>query len=267
MRILALDASTEVCAAAIGDGTAWLERADLAGQRHSELLLPMVRALLTEARLELADLDGIAFGAGPGSFTGLRIACGVAQGLALGANLPMIGVATLEAMAETARRRNASTRVIAALDARMHEVYFAAYEHDGARWCARVAPSVVAPVSAFLPGGEGWSGAGNGFAAYPALRERFGGVLVSCDESVLPTAVAVGALALPRFAAGEGIPARDAAPLYVRHRVALAAGYSAAVGAADGIIVAYGVLLIAPGEVQLLNLTVAPETRRLGIGR
>src|SRR5208282_3173837 len=125
MRILALDASTDVCAVALGDGVSWTGRAESAGQRHSELLLPMVRELLSEARLELADLHGIAFGAGPGSFTGLRIACGVAQGLALGANLPVIGVATLEAMAESARSRRGCARVIAALDARMHEVYFA----------------------------------------------------------------------------------------------------------------------------------------------
>jgi tRNA threonylcarbamoyladenosine biosynthesis protein TsaB len=221
MRILALDASTDVCAAALGDGATWGERAAAAGQRHSELLLPMVRQLLGEARLELRDLDGIAFGAGPGSFTGLRIACGVAQGLALGADLPLIGVATLEAMAETVRMRTGCTRVIAALDARMHEIYFAAYEHDGARWCERVTPSVVAPGEAAIPAGEGWSGVGNGFAAYPALREHLAGALGSCDEGVLPTAVAIGVLSLPRFAAGEGVAARDAAPLYVRHRVAL----------------------------------------------
>src|SRR5258708_15314143 len=99
MRILAFDASTEICAVALGDGARWAERVEHAGQRHSELLLPMIRALLTEAGLALADLDGIAFGAGPGSFTGLRIACGVAQGLAFGADLPLAGVATLGAMA------------------------------------------------------------------------------------------------------------------------------------------------------------------------
>ncbi len=221
MRILALDASTDVCAAALGDGVSWVERAEVARQRHSELLLPMIRALLAEARHKLTDLDGIAFGAGPGSFTGLRIACGVAQGLALGANLPMIGIATLEAMAETARRQSGCARVIAALDARMHEVYFAVYEHDGTRWRVRVAPGVATPSAVPLPEGEGWSGVGNGFAAYPALREHLAGVLASCDEGTLPTAVAIGSLALPRLAAGEGIPARDATPLYVRHRVAL----------------------------------------------
>jgi tRNA threonylcarbamoyladenosine biosynthesis protein TsaB len=221
MRVLALDASTTVCTAALGDGASWSERMETAGQRHSELLLPMVRALLRQARLELSELDGIAFGAGPGSFTGLRIACGVAQGLALGANLPVVGVATLEAMAETLRSQTAYTRVIATLDARMQEVYFAAYEHDGTSWSARIPPCVVAPADAPLPEGAGWSGVGNGFAAYPTLGDRLAGVLTSCDEAIGPTAVAIGALALPRFAAGEGMPARDAAPLYVRHRVAL----------------------------------------------
>jgi tRNA threonylcarbamoyladenosine biosynthesis protein TsaB len=228
MRILALDASTEVCAAALGDGARWGERAEVAGQRHSELLLPMVRALLTEARLELPDLDGIAFGAGPGSFTGLRIACGVAQGLALGANLPVVGVGTLEAMAETARMRTGCTRVIAALDARMQEIYIAAYEHDGARWRERIAPTVVKPGEAPLPEGEGWTAAGNGFVAYPALRERLAGALTSFADGILPAAVAIGNLALPRFVAGEGVPAREAAPLYVRHRVALTSAERAA---------------------------------------
>ena len=119
MQILALDTSTEVCAVALGDGLTWHERAIVAGQRHSELLLPMIRAMLAERGVTLKQLDGIAFGAGPGSFTGLRIACGVAQGLALGARLPVVGVSTLEALAETRRDQAAGDRVIAALDARM----------------------------------------------------------------------------------------------------------------------------------------------------
>jgi tRNA threonylcarbamoyladenosine biosynthesis protein TsaB len=228
MHILALDASTEICAVALGDGETWSERADHAGQRHSELMLPMIRALLDEAGLDLAALGGIAFGGGPGSFTGLRIACGVAQGLALGADLPVLGISTLEAIAETARSRRRWTRVIAALDARMREVYLGAYEHDGARWRAVLDPTVVPPGEAPLPSGSAWTGAGNGFAAYPALRQRFGVALAGCDENIPPAAAAVGALALPRFVAGEGVPARDAAPFYVRQRVALTSAERAA---------------------------------------
>ena len=220
MRILAIDASSEICALALGEGERWVERSVVAEQRHSELLLPMIRSLLDECGCTLDDVDGIAFGAGPGSFTGLRLACGVAQGLALGAGLPLVGVSTLEALAETARRRNGAIRVIAALDARMREVYVAAYQHDGERWQEVLAPQVTDPASAPLPAGSGWAGVGSGFGAYPALRERCVALLASCDDSVTPAAAAIGVLASPRFAAGEGIAARDAAPCYVRHKVA-----------------------------------------------
>src|SRR6202165_6232959 len=130
MQILALDTSTEVCAVALGDGVTWQEKSELAGQRHSALLLPMIRAILAECGVTLKQIDGIAFGAGPGSFTGLRTACGVAQGLALGAALPGVGVSTLEAIAQTRRELAGGDRIIAALDARMREVYVAAYDHD-----------------------------------------------------------------------------------------------------------------------------------------
>ena len=180
----------------------------------------MIRAVLDEAGLRLADLDGIAFGAGPGSFTGLRIACGVAQGLAFGANLPLVGISTLEAIAETSRTAHRWTRVVTGLDARMQEVYFAAYEYAGDRWHAHIEPCVIKPDAAPLLEGS-WCGAGNGFAVYPLLRERMSNALLTCDALISPTALAIGTLAQSRFAAGEGVAARDAAPLYVRQRVAL----------------------------------------------
>ena len=228
MRIIALDASTELCTAALGDGTVWHERAEHAGQRHSELLLPMVRELVAEARIALSDVGGIAFGAGPGSFTGLRIACGVAQGLAFGAGLTVVGISTLEAMAEAARVQHGATRVVAALDARMREIYIAAYEYDGARWREVFEPVAIDPRVAPLPPGRGWAGVGAGFAAYPQLGQRLDPVLGSRDERIFPNAVAIGTLALPRFLAGEGVHARDAVPMYVRQRVALTAAERAA---------------------------------------
>jgi tRNA threonylcarbamoyladenosine biosynthesis protein TsaB len=151
----------------------------------------------------------------------LRIACGVAQGLALGTGLPLIGVSTLEALAETALEQRAASRVIAALDARAQEVYIAAYRHDGVRWHETVAPAVIGPATATLPEDGGWTGVGSGFAAYPALRERCLPALLSCEPIFAPTATAIGTLALPRFAAGEGVAARDASPIYLRHKVAL----------------------------------------------
>jgi tRNA threonylcarbamoyladenosine biosynthesis protein TsaB len=221
MRILAIDTSTETCAVALGDGRAWDERSLVAGHRHSDLLLPMIRGLLDDHGATLAQLDGVAFGAGPGAFTGLRIACGVAQGLALGAGLQVIGVSTLEALAETARQRHGAGKVIAALDARAQEIYVAAYRHDGVRWHQAVAPAVIGPAAVTLPDGGGWTGVGSGFAAYPALRERCLPVLASCEPTLFPTATAIGTLALPRLAGGEGVAARDAAPIYLRHKVAL----------------------------------------------
>ena len=111
--------------------------------------------------------------------------------------------------------------MIATLDARMREIYWATYEYADGHWCERVAPTVVAPDDVVLPPGPGWSGVGNGFAAYPALRQRLATVLATCSEDITPTATAIGTLALPRLEAGLGVPARDATPLYVRHRVAL----------------------------------------------
>jgi tRNA threonylcarbamoyladenosine biosynthesis protein TsaB len=228
MRILSLDASTDICSVALGGEEGFVERSAVAGQRHSELLLPMIQALLAGAETAVGDLDGIAFGSGPGSFTGLRIACGVAQGLALGVGLPVIGIPTLEAMAEVARLRGGGDRVLAALDARMHEVYIAAFEYEGASWRARVAPAVIAAELAPLPPGSNWFGAGGGFEAYPALRARLDSVLIGFDAAIAPAASAIGALALPGFAAGKGVDARCAAPLYVRHRVALTTAERAA---------------------------------------
>ncbi|MDP1939061.1 MAG: tRNA (adenosine(37)-N6)-threonylcarbamoyltransferase complex dimerization subunit type 1 TsaB, partial [Gallionella sp.] len=115
MKVLALETSTEYCSVALWQDGAVLEHCERVGQKHSELLVPMLDAVLREAGCAIRDMDGIAYGSGPGSFTGVRIACGVTQGLAFGASLPVAGVCTLQALAEASGRQ----RVIAALDARM----------------------------------------------------------------------------------------------------------------------------------------------------
>jgi len=220
MRILALDTSTEWCSAAIGDGAEWRVREAHAGSLHSEYLLPIVRELLVDTGLALAQLDGIAFGAGPGSFTGIRVGCGVAQGLAFGCGLPVLPVSTLEAMAQEARRVRGWPRVFACLDARMREVYAAAYAATGEGWHALMEPRVAAPDDLAMP--PDWvdvGGAGNGFAAYPTLAARWG--LARVDADLRPSSRAIGELALPRLAAGHGVAAADALPTYIRHRVAL----------------------------------------------
>ena len=211
MKFAAFETSTEWCSVALwrdGELSAIEQRA---ANRHGELALPMLARLLAAAGLKAADLEAIAFGAGPGSFTGLRIACGIAQGLAFARGLPVLGVSSLEAMAEEC----GAPRVVACLDARMGEVYYSALEKRGARWAELVPAQCVAPAAAPRPPGEGWVGCGNGFAAYGTMGLR------SVYPEIHPGAAAVARLAAPRLAAGEGMDAARAAPNYLRDKVAL----------------------------------------------
>lgn len=205
MRFAAIETSTEWCSVALwSDGEiAALERR--AGNRHSELALPMLEELLKGSSIE-----AVAFGAGPGAFTGLRIACALAQGLAFARNLPVIGVSTLEALAQ----ESGAARVVACIDARMSEVYYAALEKRAGRWHEVIAAQCVAPKSAPRPPGEGWVGCGNGFAVYGSMG------MSRVFPDVHPTALAVAQLAAPRFAAGEGVDAAQALPVYLRDKVA-----------------------------------------------
>ena len=218
MNILAIETSTEYCSAALWCDGALSTRCELAGQKHSQMLMPMADELLREAGLKLAQLDGIAFGMGPGSFTGVRIACGVAQGLALGADLPVVGICTLQALAEASGQE----RVIAALDARMGEIYHAAYEKRGEAWVAVCEPNLCAPQDAPVPDESGWFGIGSGFMAHhDTLRTRYLGRLGGMDSQAVPQAAAIVRLAAPQFAAGQGVDAALAAPFYLRDKVAL----------------------------------------------
>jgi len=218
LKILALDTSTDYCSVALWrDGTVDA-REILAGQRHSELLLPMVDALLGRHSLRIKDLDGIAFGQGPGSFTGLRIGCGVTQGLALGAGLPVVGVGTLLAMAEAAQ----AGRAVCCLDARMGEIYHAAYAKTGAGWQAVHAPNLCAPADAPPLTAGAWTGCGSGFAAHgPALKQRYAGQLSAIMPEVFPHARDIARLAAREFKAGRAVPAEQAVPVYIRDKVAL----------------------------------------------
>ena len=205
MRFAAIETSTEWCSVALwSDGEiAALERR--AGNRHSELALPMLQELLKGSSIE-----AVAFGAGPGAFTGLRIACALAQGLAFARNLPVIGISTLEALAQ----ESGAARVVACIDARMREVYYAALEKRAGRWHEVIAAQCVAPNSAPRPPGEGWVGCGNGFAVYGNMG------MSRVFPDLHPTALAVAQLAAPRFAAGEGLDAAQALPVYLRDKVA-----------------------------------------------
>ncbi len=222
MNILALETSTRRLSVALVTGNDLLERAEDLPNGGSERVLPWVTELLAGADLAPADLDGVAFGAGPGSFTGLRLACGIAQGLAWGLELPVLPVGTLEALSRAAFDAGAGERIFACLDARMNEVYAAAYDMRDGIPVAVVPPAVSAAAAVAQPPDGGWAGCGDGFAAWPAeLAARLAGCLAAVRADLFPTAAAVARLALPRFAAGEGVAAESAAPVYVRDKVAL----------------------------------------------
>jgi tRNA threonylcarbamoyladenosine biosynthesis protein TsaB len=218
MNLLALDTSTEVLSLALQLGDKTFTHSQIAGNASSQLILPQIQALLDSANVQLTDLDGIAFGAGPGAFTGVRIACGVAQGLGFGANLPVVGINTLLALAEA----TGEPRVIACLDARMGEIYHAAFEKVNGTWQEVSATQVCKPEAAPHHLLGNWVGAGSGWAAYgEILGHIYGEHLIKMIPEITPTAEAILQLSLPTFAAGLAKPASEAAPIYIRNRVAL----------------------------------------------
>ncbi len=217
MKILAIETSTENCSLAL-----WLEgelvvRAVHAEQRHSQVILPMLQTLLAEAELGLAQLDCIAFGAGPGSFTGLRIACGIAQGLAFGANLPVVAVSNLLALAEGANRPN----VIAVLDARMGEIYHAVYQKKADQWQELSPPMLCLPQVAPDVAGNNWVGAGSGFLAHSeSLAQRYSGRLIETMANAIPHAREIAIIGVSQFLSGQAKAAEHAHPIYIRDKVA-----------------------------------------------
>jgi tRNA threonylcarbamoyladenosine biosynthesis protein TsaB len=178
----------------------------------------MVEELLGEAGVSLAALHAIAFGSGPGSFTGLRIACGVAQGLAFAVGLPVVTVTSLLALAKA----SGADRVISCLDARMGEVYFAAYRRESEEWRCIQDPGLYQPSAVPMVEGDGWTGVGSGFAVHgAALAARYQGRLLAQRPDVHPSARDIAVLAARRYALGLVLPPEQAVPLYLRDRVAL----------------------------------------------
>jgi tRNA threonylcarbamoyladenosine biosynthesis protein TsaB len=215
MKLLAFDTSTETLSIAVsaGPGAPVLEHTAAGGAQASAALIPAIQDLLARAGLALEALDAIAFGRGPGSFTGLRTAAAVAQGLGFGAGVPVLPVDTLLAVAEEAHGQRGVTRVVAMLDARMDEVYFAAYERLDGQWLTRQPPALGRPEGAAVP--PGWALAGN-------VLDLHGPRLAATGERIaaLPTARALLRLAPQMLAAGPSHAAAQALPLYIRDKVA-----------------------------------------------
>ena len=213
MNLLAFDTSTETLSVAVAAGSAVLEHTAAGGPQASASLIPVIEDLLARSGLALAGLDAIVFGRGPGSFTGLRTAAAVAQGLGFGAGIPVLPVDTLLAVAEEAHACSGATRVVAMLDARMGEVYFASYERKDGTWTTHRPPALGRPDQVQVP--AGWTLAGN------ALQVPGDGLPPTADRvAALPTAAALLRLAPAGLAGPAAHPAAQALPLYIRDKVA-----------------------------------------------
>ena len=217
MKLLALETATEACSAAVWvDGTV-LERYEIAPRRHAALILPMVEAVLAEAELTMHQLDAIAVGRGPGAFTGVRIAIGVAQGLAFAGDLPVVPISTLAALALGAAREMGQTRIATALDARMGEVYWGTWAVSDDRVALLGEERVCAPVLVTAPPDE-WFGVGSGWSAYAAALSQRLTVSGWLDERY-PHASDIARLAADPARRDSWMTAEQALPVYLRDRV------------------------------------------------
>lgn len=223
MRILAIDTATEACSVALWNDGTLSTHFELCPREHTQRILPMVQDILAASGASLTELDALAYGRGPGSFTGVRIGIGIAQGLALGADLPMLGVSTLATMAQGAWRKTGATRVLAAIDARMGEVYWAEYQRDdNGVWHGEETEAVLKPeqVTERLQQLSGeWVTVGTGWPAWPELGKesglalRDGDVLLPAAEDMLP-------IACQMLADGKTVTVEQAEPVYLRNNVA-----------------------------------------------
>lgn len=220
LNILAIDTSTEACSAALLINDDIAERFEVAPRGHGDLILQMVDDLLATAALKPQQLTAIAFGRGPGAFTGVRIATSVVQGIALGADLPVVPVSTLAALAQGAWRLHGHEQLLCAIDARMGEVYWGCYEIADGVAVTRSDELVCSPETAPAVNGAGWQGVGTGWSAYHApLIRRYGQQTMGCDGEALPRAQDVAWLARYDYAAGKAVSAEQALPVYLRDNV------------------------------------------------
>ncbi|MFP1728547.1 tRNA (adenosine(37)-N6)-threonylcarbamoyltransferase complex dimerization subunit type 1 TsaB [Lonsdalea quercina] len=222
-RILALDTATEACSVALWNEGEVHALFEVCPREHTQRILPMVQQILSEQGLALSDMDALAFGLGPGSFTGVRIGIGIAQGLALGADLPMIGVSTLATLAQGAFRLTGANQVLTAIDARMSEVYWAQYRRDEQGvWYGEASEAVLSPsqVQAQTSALDGeWATAGTGWQTYPDLIHPADAVLQD-SQYLLPQAEDMLPLALQHWQSGATLRVEQAQPRYLRNEVA-----------------------------------------------
>lgn len=216
--LLALDTATEACSVALLHDGKVLSHYEVIPRLHAQKLLPMIQAMLAEAGIALSAVDAIAFGRGPGAFTGVRIAIGVVQGLAFALERPVLPVSNLALLAQRALREHGVEQVAAAIDARMDEVYWGCYQQRAGEMCLLGAEAVLAPEQVSLPAGAcgDWFGAGTGWS----YADRLPVAVTAQDAGMLPHALDLLTLAEFAWARGEGIAADLAQPVYLRDKVA-----------------------------------------------
>lgn len=221
MKLLALDTSTEACSAALWIDGDVREQYALTPNDHGRHILEMVDTLFAEAGVALASMDALAFGRGPGSFTGVRIAVGVVQGLALGAELPVVPVSSLAALARGAHGEHRATAILAAIDARMNEVYWGCYRVSAEGQAEAEGEECVAPPAQVpIPATGRWRGVGSAWAAYgEELAPRLGKRLAGYDGDRFPRAADVAALAAAAYGRGAALPVDAVTPVYLRDNV------------------------------------------------
>ena len=219
--ILAIETATEACSAALLHNEQLYERYELAPQKHTSLILPMCEELMHEANINFTQINALAFGCGPGSFTGLRIAAGIIQGLAFAHQLPVIPVSTLRALAQELHRKYGVKKVLASLDARVQEIYWGEYQLDNANLMQADYPEqLVKPDNIPLPENDGWRGAGSAWSVYgEKLQNILGNKLMRIIPDVYPTAAAVILCAKQDYLAGKFVTAENALPVYLRDKV------------------------------------------------
>jgi tRNA threonylcarbamoyladenosine biosynthesis protein TsaB len=221
MNLVGIDTATESCSAALLCGDRVIERSELAPRRHAELILPMIDSLLAEARLSRRQIDGIAVGRGPGAFTGVRLAISVAQGIALGLDIPVVPVSSLAALAHDAPDEGAA--VLTVIDARMGEVYAGAFRREDDGTITPLMDEVVGRASELVfPKAKQWCVVGSGWNVYhDALAARLPAPPRFADGARYPQARSIVQLARAQFVAGHGVSPEYALPVYLRDKVAL----------------------------------------------
>jgi tRNA threonylcarbamoyladenosine biosynthesis protein TsaB len=221
MKLLALDTSTEACSCALWVNGILTERTALALRQHAELILPMIDELLMEAGLTPTQLDALAVSQGPGSFTGVRMACGIAQGIAFALNIPIIPLSSLAVLAQAAYMELGAQRVLATIDARMNEVYYGYYSLNAQGIMQRIgSEAVIAPEKIELPTGDQWYGVGSGWTTYhKQLQTRLATYLQDYQIDRYPQARAMLPFALIAHSQKEYVSAEQLLPVYLRNRV------------------------------------------------